>query len=42
MPPAGPQAQRWTGTRQARIPEPDGETVTVRYTLRELLNRWTS
>ena len=27
------------GTWQARIPEPDGETVTVRYTLRELLNR---
>ncbi len=27
------------GTWQARIPEPAGETVTVRYTLRELLNR---
>jgi hypothetical protein len=27
------------GTWQARIPEPDGETVTVRHTLRELLNR---
>jgi len=27
------------GTWQARIPEPDGETVTTRYTLRELLDR---
>ena len=27
------------GTWQARIPEPDGETVTVRYTLRELLDK---
>jgi hypothetical protein len=27
------------GTWQARLPEPDGETVTVRYTLGELLNR---
>ena len=27
------------GTWQARIPEPDDETVTVRYTLRELLDR---
>jgi hypothetical protein len=27
------------GTWQARIPQPDGETVTTRYTLRELLNR---
>jgi hypothetical protein len=26
-------------TWQARIPEPAGETVTVRHTLRELLNR---
>ncbi|HEU5392954.1 MAG TPA: hypothetical protein VFV73_44425 [Streptosporangiaceae bacterium] len=24
---------------QARLPEPDGETVTTRYTLRELLDR---
>ena len=27
------------GTWQARIPEPDGETVTTRHTLRELLDR---
>ena len=27
------------GTWQARIPEPDGETVATRYTLRELLDR---
>jgi len=27
------------GTWQARIPEPDGETVTTRYTLRELLDK---
>jgi hypothetical protein len=27
------------GTWQARIPERDGETVTTRYTLRELLDR---
>jgi len=27
------------GTWQARIPEPSGETVTTRYTLRELLDR---
>ena len=27
------------GTVQARIPEPDGETVITRYTLRELLYR---
>jgi hypothetical protein len=27
------------GTWQALIPEPDGETVVVRYTLRELLDR---
>jgi hypothetical protein len=27
------------GTVQARIPEPDGETVITRYTLRELLER---
>jgi hypothetical protein len=27
------------GTWQARIPEPNGETVTSRYTLRELLDR---
>jgi hypothetical protein len=27
------------GTVQARIPEQDGETVTTRYTLRELLDR---
>jgi hypothetical protein len=27
------------GTWQARIPEPNGETVTTRYTLRELLDR---
>jgi hypothetical protein len=27
------------GTWQARIPEQDGETVTTRYTLRELLDR---
>ena len=27
------------GTVQARIPEPDGETVITRYTLRELLDR---
>jgi hypothetical protein len=27
------------GTWQARIPEPNGEIVTTRYTLRELLNR---
>ena len=27
------------GTVQARIPEPDGETVITRYTLQELLER---
>ena len=27
------------GTWQARIPQPAGETVTTRYTLRELLDR---
>lgn len=27
------------GTVQARIPEPDGETVITRYTLRELLDK---
>jgi hypothetical protein len=27
------------GTWKARIPEPNGETVIVRYTLRELLDR---
>src|SRR5713226_5687893 len=27
------------GTWQARIPEPNGETVTTRYTLREVLDR---
>jgi hypothetical protein len=27
------------GTMQARIPEPNGETVITRYTLRELLDR---
>jgi hypothetical protein len=27
------------GTWQARIPEPNGETVVVRHTLRELLDR---
>jgi hypothetical protein len=27
------------GTFQARIPEPDGETVITRYTLRELLDK---
>ena len=27
------------GTVQARIPEPDGESVITRYTLRELLDR---
>ncbi len=27
------------GTWQARIPEPDGETVTTRHTLQELLDR---
>jgi hypothetical protein len=27
------------GTWEARIPEPTGETVTTRYTLRELLDR---
>jgi hypothetical protein len=27
------------GTVQARIPEPDGEAVITRYTLRELLDR---
>jgi hypothetical protein len=27
------------GTWQARIPEPNGETVATRYTLRELLDR---
>jgi len=27
------------GTWEARIPEPTGETVTTRHTLRELLNR---
>jgi len=27
------------GTWQARIPEPNGETVTTRHTLRELLDR---
>ena len=27
------------GTMQARIPEPDGETVVTRYTLRELLDK---
>ena len=26
----------WRGTWEARIPEPTGETVTTRYTLREL------
>ena len=29
----------WRGTWEARIPEPTGETVTTRYTLRELPNR---
>jgi hypothetical protein len=28
-----------SGTWQARIPEPDGETVTTKCTLRELLDR---
>jgi len=28
-----------SGTWQARIPQPAGETVTTRYTLRELLDR---
>jgi hypothetical protein len=27
------------GTWQARIPEPSGETIATRYTLRELLDR---
>lgn len=27
------------GTMQARIPEPDGETVITRYTLRELMDK---
>jgi hypothetical protein len=27
------------GTRQTRIPQPVGETVTIRYTLRDLLDR---
>jgi hypothetical protein len=27
------------GTFQARVPEPDGETVITRYSLRELLDR---
>jgi hypothetical protein len=27
------------GYRQARIPEPNGETVVTRYTLRELLDK---
>lgn len=27
------------GTMQARIPEPGGETVIIRYTLRELLDK---
>lgn len=27
------------GTLQARLPDPDGETVTTRYTLRALLDR---
>ena len=27
------------GTVQALLPEPDGETVTTRYTLQELLDR---
>jgi hypothetical protein len=27
------------GTMQARIPEPTGETVITRYTLRELLDK---
>ena len=27
------------GTWEARIPEPTGETITTRYTLRELLDR---
>jgi hypothetical protein len=27
------------GTMQARIPEPNGETVITRYTLRELLDK---
>jgi len=27
------------GTMQARIPAPDGEIVTTRYTLRQLLDR---
>jgi hypothetical protein len=30
---------RGFGTWQARIPEPDGETVIIRYTLRELLDK---
>ncbi len=34
LPGAGP-----SGTWEARIPEPAGETVTVRYTLRELLDK---
>ncbi len=34
LPGAGP-----FGTWEARIPEPAGETVTVRYTLRELLDK---
>jgi hypothetical protein len=29
----------WAGTWQAIIPAPDGETVAVRYTLRELLDK---
>lgn len=28
-----------SGTLQARLPQPNGETVTTRYTLRELLDR---
>ncbi len=34
LPGAGP-----SGTWEARIPEPTGETVTIRYTLRELLDK---
>lgn len=30
------------GTMQARIPEPNGETVITRYTLRELLDELTA
>jgi hypothetical protein len=33
------RAQYPTGTMQARIPKPDGETVITRYTLHDLLDK---